>query len=294
MKLFIGANLKSVNFTSEEFLCLIKQMKNKFKGNAIQIFTNDPCYPWNKVIPGTKKIKSFIKKNSMYLCIHASFVINFCVNNRLTKISKKGYINNLVNADRMGASGCVLHFGYFKTKKYQLTRKQAIANFVGNIKSVIKTIIKLKLKSKVILETPSTKKQICNNFDEMQELYNSFTEDEQKYIKFCIDTAHIHSTGFDIRNKTKAKKVFDEWDAKIGLNKIEVIHFNDSEEKLNSGVDTHQIIGEGYIGKKKKGGSLTGFKYITKLAKKHGIPLVQETNDHDFTKRIKKIKKWVK
>jgi len=69
--------------------------------------------------------------------------------------------------------------------------------------------------------------------------YDKFSLDEKQYIKICLDTAHIWSSGQDI----------NEYYSKIKENKnnIMVIHFNNSKKELGSKVDVHETIFEGKI-----------------------------------------------
>ena len=53
-----------------------------------------------------------------------------------------------------------------------------------------------------------------------------------------------------IRYKTKIgfQKTFSKFDKLIGLDRIKVVHFNDSLSSLGSHVDRHQHLGKGEIG----------------------------------------------
>jgi deoxyribonuclease-4 len=63
----------------------------------------------------------------------------------------------------------------------------------------------------------------------------------------CLDTCHVWDAGYDIHN---IDQVLDEFDEIIGLNKLIVIHLNDSKNNKNSHKDRHANIGEGYLGLK--------------------------------------------
>lgn len=60
-----------------------------------------------------------------------------------------------------------------------------------------------------------------------------------------IDTCHMHDAGYDL---TKFDDILAEFDAKIGIDKILVVHVNDSKNPIASHKDRHENIGYGYIG----------------------------------------------
>ena len=277
-----------------EYLDSMNYAVNELKASALQIFFGQPSSPQRKEMDHNKlkKIKEFINKNNVYLVIHASFALNFCKQLKENKFALHNFLNDLKNAYYSGASGCVLHMGFFFTKNMKIPYLQGIDNMVESIKYVIEKLIKLKIDPFIILETPAKISEICHTFEHFKILYDKFTNIEKKYVRFCIDTAHLHSSGYDIRSLEDAKNVLNHWDTLIGLDNVEVIHFNDSQQLIGSNIDQHHAIGFGYIGNKKMGGDISGLRYIAQVAKEKGIPIIQETKDPDHKKRIKMIRNW--
>jgi deoxyribonuclease-4 len=81
------------------------------------------------------------------------------------------------------------------------------------------------------------------------------TIDELKYIidnielkdkvGVCLDTCHLNDSGIDLN---EFDKYLDEFDEKIGIDKIHCMHINDSKNVLGSHKDRHENIGLGTIG----------------------------------------------
>lgn len=67
-------------------------------------------------------------------------------------------------------------------------------------------------------------------------------------VTFCIDTAHAHAFGYDIVRPGGLERFIEELDAALGLDTVELIHFNDSYEHFNTKRDRHAIPGLGTIG----------------------------------------------
>ena len=85
----------------------------------------------------------------------------------------------------------------------------------------------------------------------------------------CLDTAHLFAGGYDFRGR-KYSKFIAEVDSIVGLERVKVLHLNDSKKELGSRVDRHEHIGRGTIG-------LEGFKPILRDKQWKKIPKILET-----------------
>jgi deoxyribonuclease IV len=64
----------------------------------------------------------------------------------------------------------------------------------------------------------------------------------------CLDTAHAWAAGYEINSQTGVDRFLTEADEQIGLDRIPMFHFNDTEVPLGGSRDRHHHIGEGLIG----------------------------------------------
>lgn len=100
-------------------------------------------------------------------------------------------------------------------------------------------------KVKVALETMSGKgTEVCINFTEIKIVLDQLTRPEM--VGVCFDTCHMNDAGYDVKNNFAA--VVAEFDQMIGLDKLMVIHLNDTKNPLGAHKDRHENIGFGYIG----------------------------------------------
>jgi deoxyribonuclease-4 len=67
-------------------------------------------------------------------------------------------------------------------------------------------------------------------------------------IGFCLDTAHLWGAGYDIADPAVMDRVIAEFDRLIGLDRLMMIHLNDTSAGLGSRHDRHQHLGDGQIG----------------------------------------------
>ena len=67
-------------------------------------------------------------------------------------------------------------------------------------------------------------------------------------VGVCIDTAHVHGAGYDIRTQAGWETMMSQFDSIVGLSYLRGVHVNDSKVGLGSRVDRHAPIGRGQIG----------------------------------------------
>ena len=110
-----------------------------------------------------------------------------------------------------------------------------------------------------------------------------FSEQQKLRIGICIDTCHIFSAGYDITSKNKVIDFFKMFNELIGFKYVDLIHLNDSHNKLGSRIDRHSNLGDGYIG-------ITSLKYIIEFAINNKFPLILETPFEKHKNEISLIK----
>ena len=97
---------------------------------------------------------------------------------------------------------------------------------------------------KIALETMAGKGSECGRtFDELQYIIENV--DNNECLGVCMDTCHLHDAGFDL---TKFDDILTEFDQKIGLERLLVVHVNDSKNECGASKDRHENIGYGHIG----------------------------------------------
>jgi len=67
-------------------------------------------------------------------------------------------------------------------------------------------------------------------------------------LGICLDTAHAWATGYEINSKAGVDRFIDEASKQIGIDRVLMFHFNDTQVPLGASRDRHWHIGEGSIG----------------------------------------------
>jgi deoxyribonuclease-4 len=80
----------------------------------------------------------------------------------------------------------------------------------------------------------------------------------------------VFAAGYGLSPKKELDHTLAEFDAAIGIERLKVIHANDSKRERGSRVDRHESIGEGHIGP-------DAFRLIMNHPKLAKIPLILET-----------------
>lgn len=75
-------------------------------------------------------------------------------------------------------------------------------------------------------------------------------------IGFCLDTAHLWSAGYDLRDEKDLDRIVGTFDAELGLARLRMVHLNDSKAGLGSHLDRHEHIGAGRLGARGMGNVL--------------------------------------
>ncbi len=229
-----------------------------------------------------KKFQSNNKKynlNNYY--IHAPYYINLASsNNRIYYGSISVLREELERGTKLKAKGMMFHPGSAK----DLGGKTAKQKVVKGLKEIIKGY---QGSCQLLIEISAGAGMVIgDSFNEIGELIKKTeTKSTKNMLGVCFDTAHAFASGYDLRDSKAVKKIFDEFDKLIGLNRLKLIHVNDSKTQLNSRKDRHANLGEGEIG-------LRGFEAIIKEKRLNKIDLILETpgGEADRKKDIKKLK----
>lgn len=95
----------------------------------------------------------------------------------------------------------------------------------------------------ICLETMAGKgSEVGKTFEEIAYIINNVKRNER--LGVCLDTCHINDAGYDVND---INNVLNEFDKIIGLDRLKVIHLNNSKNPINSHKDRHANIKDGTI-----------------------------------------------
>lgn len=235
-------------------------------GNCLQIFSTSPRN-WVSGEIKSLEIANFIETkkrldvNPVYF--HASYLINLADGDRVGNLSKKSLIAELSIAEKLKVEGSIVHLGSFKNDKSE----EKYQTLLNNISEVLKNAPADTL---FIIENAGNQK-IGKDLDEIAQIIKDLKDSR---VKVCLDTCHLHAAGYNLSTSEELDKFLYDFDGKIGLPKLELIHANDSRDDFGSGRDRHENIGEGKVG-------ISVFKLLMNHPKTEHLPFIIETPGFD-------------
>jgi len=115
--------------------------------------------------------------------------------------------------------------------------------------------------------TAGSKNSIGSTFEDIRRVVEGISENMR--VGICLDTCHAFAAGYDLATREGLRRALQRFEQVIGLQRLKLVHLNDSKGSLRSGWDRHEHIGLGKIGEK-------GFKNILNSALGER-PLILET-----------------
>jgi len=209
--------------------------------NVFQFFSRNPRGSSSKAIDlkDVEKMKAILKENNFGpILAHAPYILNLASFNDNTY----GMSKSILKVDYEMLNSISIPYFNFHPGNHM---GKGIDYGIQRIADALNEIITGNENTMILLETMSGKgTEIGKSFEEIKSIIDRVKYNE--LIGVCIDTCHVYSAGYDIVNDLEG--VIDEFDDKIGLNRLKAVNINDSMMEFNSHKDRHATIGEGTIG----------------------------------------------
>ncbi|MBZ6526207.1 deoxyribonuclease IV [Aerococcaceae bacterium DSM 111021] len=237
--MYIGSH---VSMKGKDMLLGAAQEAASYGSNVFMIYTGAPQNTRRKDVSEFRvdEAKVFMKENNIeFFTVHAPYIVN------LANTTKEGYHDfamqflreEVERVEAIGASQITMHPGAHVGAGVEVGINQIIHGLNGVLTS--------DQKPQIALETMAGKgTEIGRNFEELAAIIDGVTFNEK--LSVTLDTCHIYDAGYDIVNDWDG--VLNEFDKIIGLDRLKVLHINDSKNPFKSHKDRHANIGQGSIG----------------------------------------------
>lgn len=198
--------------------------------------------------------------NSDNVIVHAPYIVNLA--NRADEEKYNFYLNffseELNRVKKLGFNKIVLHPG----SAVNCSREEGLNNIIYGLNKVFDNTSD----TIVLLEFMAGKgNELGTSIDELKYIIDGIKNKDR--VGVCLDSCHMNDAGVDI---SKLDEFLDEFDNKIGIDKIKCFHLNDSKNQIGSHKDRHDNIGYGTIG-------FDNLINITTNKRLEGIPFILET-----------------
>ena len=267
------------------------QYMHELGGNAIQIFAGSNASASLKTKQAVSdsaaiEICEYIRRNELYVVIHAIYMLNFCQfgpSSRRIKYMHDNLKYDLELAQRIGARAVVIHMGFH----LGLDLATARTNLVDNVIHIMQETEQTAPDVELLLEVSAgAGTQMGSTLAELTDIIHLFQDKTSsgpgmKSVRdrfgICLDTQHMFSAGIDIKGAGGLDTVIDHFRKHLEVGLIRLIHLNDSAVKLGARRDMHAGLGEGYLFSNGPDG-VAILKNIILNARKFRIPIILETH----------------
>jgi deoxyribonuclease IV len=193
---------------------------------------------------------------------HDSYLINLASPDPVLWVrSLISFTSELRRCEALGLHALVSHPGNFMDDRASGIARNAAAITLAleSVPGSVRLLMELTAGSGTV---------IGSSFEEMALLLGALPQSLQSRVGVCLDTAHVFAAGYDLRDRWD--DVWLAFDDALGLDRLGLLHLNDSKAPLGSRKDRHELIGEGAIG-------VQPFRRIMEDPRLARIPKVIET-----------------
>lgn len=196
------------------------------------------------------------------IIVHAPYIINPS-NIKKSDFAKQFLIDEIERMNYLSIKYLVLHPGASLDQDLDFTLVH-LANVLKEIISKTKDVV-------ICIETMAGKgTEVGINLEQIKKVID-IVNDER--IAICLDTCHMWDSGYDVKTDFEHNNgiyLINKLKELSLLNKVKVIHLNDSKNDLSSHKDRHENIGRGFIG-------LKALKNFANHKVFDNIPIILET-----------------
>lgn len=253
-----------VSMSGKKMLLGASEEAVSYGANTLMVYTGAPQNTRRKSIEdlNIEAGLSHMKENGIdEFIVHAPYIINIAntVNPATFELGVNFLRSEIERTAAIGSKQIVLHPGAHVGEGAE----KGIQRIIEGLNEVLTGDQEVQ----IALETMAGKGSECGRtFDELAKIIDGVHYNDK--LSICMDTCHIHDAGYDIVNDFDG--VLETFDKTIGIDRIKVLHINDSKNECGAKKDRHENIGFGYIG-------FDALSYIVHHPQLTHIPKILET-----------------
>lgn len=232
-----------VSMSGKEMLLGSVKEALSYNATTFMFYTGAPQNTKRKPIEELRidEAKALMTENGIELdnvVVHAPYIINLAntIKEETFEIAVRFLKKEIERCKAIGITRLVLHPG----SHVKAGSEVGLNKIIKGLNEATKDCGNVK----IALETMAGKGSECGrSFDEIKYIIDHV--DNNECLGVCLDTCHLHDAGYDLND---FDHILEEFDQKIGLDRLLVVHINDSKNERGASKDRHENIGYGYIG----------------------------------------------
>ncbi|MGW6383598.1 deoxyribonuclease IV [Peribacillus butanolivorans] len=231
-----------VSMSGKNMLLAASQEAVLYGSNTFMIYTGAPQNTRRKKIEdlNIEAGRLHMEENGISdIVVHAPYIINIgnTTNPATYELGVNFLRSEIDRTEALGARQIVLHPGAHVGAGSELGIKRIIEG--------LNEVLTADDKVQIALETMAGKGTECGrSFEELAMIIDGVTHNDK--LSVCFDTCHTHDAGYNIIEDFDG--VLNEFDKLVGIDRIRVLHINDSKNERGMRKDRHENIGFGHIG----------------------------------------------
>ncbi|AXN37545.1 deoxyribonuclease IV [Peribacillus butanolivorans] len=253
-----------VSMSGKNMLLAASQEAVLYGSNTFMIYTGAPQNTRRKKIEdlNIEAGRLHMEENGISdIVVHAPYIINIgnTTNPATYELGVNFLRSEIDRTEALGARQIVLHPGAHVGAGSELGIKRIIEG--------LNEVLTADDKVQIALETMAGKGTECGrSFEELAMIIDGVTHNDK--LSVCFDTCHTHDAGYNIIEDFDG--VLNEFDKLVGIDRIKVLHINDSKNERGMRKDRHENIGFGHIG-------FNALNYIVHHPQLSDVPKILET-----------------
>ena len=202
---------------------------------TVQIFVKNPR-SWTRKSWADKDREAFPRLfGNLPVVAHLSYLPNIARADEEPR-NKAGLMHEAELCTEIGIKRLVVHCG---------SREDADKGIAVAARSVREVIRNYPIT--ILLENSAGQGNVIGkSTEELARIFEAMDDGDK--VGFCLDTAHLFESGYDVREPDVWGKIFGDLDRRCGAESVKFFHLNDSKTAVGSAVDRHWHIGKGEIG----------------------------------------------
>jgi deoxyribonuclease IV len=214
-------------------------------GNAVQVFTQSPR-KWAPTEHTPEEIKRFRTRRRQarvrHVACHALYLVNLA--SRDPEIRTKSFdalAATMGTAQAIRADVVVFHVGSHLGYGFE----DAVRAVTPPLRELLSlTSEKLWL---CVENAAGAGGTIGRSIDELAAICDAL--DGHARLGVCLDSCHWWASGVDVTSTAALDEAVSHLDARVGLDRLRLLHVNDAKTPLGSNRDRHEVVADGVLGK---------------------------------------------
>ena len=213
-------------------------------GNAVQVFTQSPRM-WKPTAHAAEEIARFRERRRQarvkHVACHALYLVNLASRDSAVRENSLMALHaTMETADAIGAEAVVFHVGSHLGLGFD--------DAVELVEPALRELLELTTDDLWLCmeNAAGAGATIGRSLHELAVLFDSVGGHPR--LGLCIDSCHWWASGVDVSDPVVLAAALGELEALFGLDRLRVLHVNDSQTPLGSNRDRHEYVGSGVIG----------------------------------------------